>query len=252
MNNRICFAVIAALLLSSPLLLHAQRGGQGQAPQTAKASAPIDLTGHWVSVVTEDWKFRMVTPNKGEYGSVPLNPAGRKLADSWDPAKDEAAGNQCKAYGAAAIMRVPGHVRIAWDTDNALRIETDAGTQMRRFFFGAAPEAQPSEPSWQGVSRAQWQAAGGGRGVARGGTLKVITSNLKSGYLRKNGVPYSANAVVTEYYDRHEGPNGDQWMVITTVVEDPTYLTGPFVTSTNFKKLADTAAGFSPTPCSAK
>jgi hypothetical protein len=253
MNYRILSALVTALLLALPSGHYAAQrgGGQGQAPPTPRAASPIDLTGHWVSVVTEDWKFRMVTPNKGEYGSVPLNPAGRKLADSWDPARDEAAGNQCKAYGAASIMRVPGHVRIAWENDNVLRVETDAGTQTRRLAFGTAAEAQ-AEPSWQGLSRAQWQAAGGGRGIARGGTLKVVTTNLKPGYLRKNGVPYSANAVVTEYFDRHEAPSGDQWMVITTVVEDPTYLTGPFVTSTNLRKLPDGAAGWNPSPCSAK
>jgi hypothetical protein len=250
MNNRILLAVMAAVFVVAPLRVHAQRGGQAQAPQTPKAAAPIDITGYWISVVTEDWKYRMVTPNKGEYGSVPLNPAGRKLADSWDPAKDEGAGNACKAYGAAAIMRVPGHIRIAWETDNVLRIETDAGTQTRQFYFGSQAKPQ-TEPSWQGSSVAQWQAAGGGRGAARGGTLKVITTNMKPGYLRKNGAPYSANAVVTEYYDRHEAPSGDQWMVITTVVEDPTYLTGPFVTSTNFRKLAE-PSGWAPSPCSAK
>ena len=70
-----------------------------QTPQAA--GAPIDMTGYWVSIVTEDWRFRMVTPAKGDYASVPVNAEARKVADAWDPAKDEAEGNQCKAYGAA-------------------------------------------------------------------------------------------------------------------------------------------------------
>ena len=65
----------------------------------------MDLTGYWVALVTEDWRFRMITPPKGDYSRVPLTEQARKIADAWDPAADEAAGNQCKAYGAAAIMR---------------------------------------------------------------------------------------------------------------------------------------------------
>src|SRR3954466_15409068 len=97
--------ITAALLLVLPMGAYAQRGqrgGQrGGPPITAKAGAAIDLTGYWISVVSEDWQFRMITPPKGTYPSVPLSADGRKVADTWDPAKDEAAGNQCKAYGAA-------------------------------------------------------------------------------------------------------------------------------------------------------
>lgn len=252
MNYRMS-TLTAALLLSlvAPDHLHAQRGGQAQPPATAKAGAAIDLTGYWVSVVTEDWKFRMVTPRKGEYGGVPITAEGRRVADTWDPAKDEAAGNQCKAYGAAAIMRVPGRLHITWESDTTLRIDTDAGTQTRIFNFGSA-KPQGGEPAWQGYSTAQWQYAGGARGGgARSGNLKVVTTQMRPGYLRKNGVPYSANAILTEYYDRLEGPNGDQWLVVTTIVDDPMYVNSPFVTSTNFKKLSD-ASGWNPTPCSAR
>src|SRR5437879_4348825 len=88
--------VLAAMaaLLAAPVALHAQ-GGRGAAP-TAKAAAPIDITGYWVALVTEDWRYRMMTPAKGDYPNVPLNAAGRRIADAWDPAKDEAAGEQCK------------------------------------------------------------------------------------------------------------------------------------------------------------
>ena len=94
------------------------RGGGGARgggpPATAEASAPLDLTGYWVSLVTEDWRFRMVTPAKGDYASVPISPAGRALADQWDPDKDTAAGLQCKSYGAAGLMRVPTRLHITW------------------------------------------------------------------------------------------------------------------------------------------
>jgi hypothetical protein len=118
--------VVTAMALSvAPLSIYAQGRG-GQAPATAQAAAPVDLTGYWVSVVTEDWRYRMVTPVKGDYPSIPLNPEGRKVADSWDPAKDEAAGNQCKSYGAGNVMRVPERLRITWDSDNTLKVDTDA------------------------------------------------------------------------------------------------------------------------------
>jgi hypothetical protein len=219
-----------------------------QAPATARAAAPVDFTGYWVSVVTEDWLYRMVAPAKGDYSSVPLNPEGRKIADAWDPARDETAGNQCKAYGAPFIMRIPGRVHITWQDDNTLKVEKDSGTQTRLFHFGAtnAPGGD-----WQGVSVASWDVEPGGRRVYAGAGLKVVTNKLKSGYLRKNGVPYSANAIVTEYYDRVNEANGDAWLIIETIVEDPTYLTQPFITSTHFKKQAD-STGWNPTPCSAR
>ncbi len=238
------------------------RGGGGRGPAaTAKASAAFDPTGYWVSVVTEDWMFRMVTPPKGKYLGVPMNAESRRVADMWDPAKDEAEGNACKAYGAAGLMRLPGRLHIAWDNDNTLRIDTDAGTQTRLFRFGGAQPAaqaaqnvqpQSNEPTWQGNSVAEWElAAAVGRGQPRAGDLKVVTTNLKPGYLRKNGVPYGANTILTEYYDLHTADNGDVWLIVTTEVKDPQYLSQSFVTSTHFKKQAD-ASGWHPEPCSAK
>jgi hypothetical protein len=238
-------------VLAAPVLIHGQRGGRGGGPPAAaREAAAIDLTGYWVSVVTEDWKYRMVTPNKGVYDALTLNAEGRKIADTWDPVRDEAAGEQCRAYGAANIMRVPGRLHITWQDANTLTIETDAGTQTRLFHFGAsAPPA--GEPSWQGRSVAEWQYAPGARGSARLGNLKVVTTNLKAGYVRKNGAPYSASTAVTEYYDLNTLPNGDQWMTITTSVVDPQYFSRPLITTTDFKKLPDNK-GWNPTPCSAR
>jgi hypothetical protein len=242
--------IAAVVLLSLPASLLAQRGRGGQqGPANAKAAAPADLTGYWVSVVSEDWKFRMITPPKGQYGNIPMSPEGRKLADSWDPAKDEAAGEQCKAYGAAGVMRIPGRLHVTWENDNALRVETDAGTQTRQLTFGR-PQAAGGQPGWQGSSVAQWQSATQ-RGGAAGGSLKVVTTNMRPGYLRKNGVPYGSNAVMTEYFETHAAPNGDRLLVVTAIIEDPQYLNGPYVTSTHFKKLPD-ATGWAPGPCSAK
>ena len=168
----------------------------------------------------------------------------------WRQAEQQG-GEQCRAYGAAGVMRLPGRIHITWQDDNTLKLETDAGTQTRVFRFGP-PVPATGEPTWQGNSTAQWEfGAGGGRGAPRTGNLKVVTTNLRAGYVRKNGAPYSKNAVVTEYYDLNTMPNGDQWLTILTKVEDPTYFNRPYLTTTDFKKLPD-ATGWNPTPCSAK
>ena len=244
----------AGLLLTLPVLAQGPpgggRGGRGGPPPTPKASASIDMTGTWVSVVTEDWKFRMVTPPKGEFGGVPVSGAGRAAAMAWDPDKDTAAGNACKSYGAAGIMRVPGRLKISWEDDRTMKIETEAGTQTRLFHFGGMAPAN-TESSWQGYSTAQWEQAVIDSGQPRMGDLKISTSHIKAGYLRKNGVPYGDNASLTEYYDRHTAPNGDIWLVVTTEVLDPQYLTEHFVTSTHFKKIPDNSP-WRPEPCAAK
>ena len=242
-----------AMAIAGSATVSAQRGGGRGGAAAARTAAPIDVTGLWVSVVTEDWRWRMRTPPKGDYASVPLTPAAIKAAQSWDPAQDTAAGEECRAYGAAAIMRQPGRVRITWGDDNTLKVETEAGTQTRLWQF-AAP-VQPGPASWQGTSVATWQPAGGGarRGggpAPRGGSLRVVTTNVRPGYLRKNGIPYSANARVTEYINRTNEPNGDSWLIVTTVVEDPQNLTSRFVTSSHFKKVPDGSA-WTPTACSA-
>jgi hypothetical protein len=247
MTRLVLVGVIVALGL--PVPVHGQRGGPGAA-RTAREAAAIDLTGYWVSVVTEDWKFRMVTPRKGVYDTLTLNAEGRRVGDTWDPARDEAAGEQCRSYGAANIMRVPGRLHITWQDDNTLRIDTDAGTQTRLFRFGAQL-LTGVEPSWQGQSVGGWEYGPGGRGTARVGNLKVVTTSLRPGYIRKNGAPYSQNTVVTEYYDVNTMPNGDTWLTVTTKVDDPLYFSRPLLTSSDFKKLPD-ATGWNPTPCSAQ
>jgi hypothetical protein len=203
--------------------------------------------------VTEDWRYRMMTPAKGDYPNVPLNPAGRRVADAWDPAKDEAAGEQCKGYGAGNVMRNPERIHITWENDTTLKVEADNGTQTRLFYFSAAP--QGGEPTYQGISMAQWEFAGGraprGGGPPRGGDLKIVTTHMKAGYIQRNGVPYSANAVITEHYDLLKEPNAESYLLVTTLIEDPQYLNRPFQRSTHFKKQAD-ASGWDPTPCSAR
>ena len=239
------------------------RGGGGAAPAgpppAARVVAPKDLTGYWVSVVAENWHLRMMVPPRGDFSMVPLNAEARRIAGAWDPAKEEPGDAQCKSYGAATIMRVPSRLHIDWVDDNTLKMDIDSGTQTRLFHFeGAAAAAASQAPSWQGYSAAEWEGVpaaelrarkAGAREDVRGG-LKVMTSRLRPGYLRKNGIPYGESATVEEHFDRFKEPNGDDWIVIDTIVRDSQYLTQPYVTSVAFKKLPN-ASGWDPTPCRA-
>lgn len=246
------FAATLAGLLSIGTASNAAQQAQSRTPAppaTAKAAAPVDFTGYWVSMITEDWRLRMAVPKKGDYTSVPLNAEGRRVADTWDPARDAAEGAECKGYGAPAIMRLPGRLHIAWENDNTLKIETDTGRQTRLLNFG---QSQPrGEPSWQGHSAAAWEFAGSaGRGEKAGDHLKVVTTNLRPGYLRRNGVPYSEAAVLTEYFDFHRDA-GIDWITHTRIVEDPQYLRVPYIVTSHFKREPDNSK-WTPTPCQAQ
>jgi hypothetical protein len=232
----LCGLLMTADALST--VVHAQFPGPPPGPpKTPKESAPVDLTGYWVSVVTEDWRFRMITAPKGDYPNVPLNAEGKKIADAWDPAKDQAAKDHCKGYGAPNIMRQPGRFHISWINDTTLKIDFDAGTQTRLLRFNIASPSGP--PTRQGYSAAQWE----GRA-----SLKVVTTRLLPGYLQTNGVPHSGNAEMTEHFDVVKEANGDQWLIVDAIVVDPTYLLRSFVRSTHFKKQAD-GSGWDPNPC---
>jgi hypothetical protein len=226
---------------------------EGAGGKTGKAGAPFDLTGYWVAVIDEDWRWRMITPDKGDFAGVPLNLEGRRAADTWDRAKDEKAGEQCRAYGAPSLMRLPTRLHITWGDDNTLKIETDYGMQTRLLHFNEAPPA--GERSWQGSSLAVWEVGSGPvrRDRPTGPRdLKVTTTNLRAGYLRRNGIPYSQNAQLTEYFDLiPKQPNGDEWLIVNSLVVDPLYLTERFIVSSNFKREPD-GSQWHPTECSSR
>jgi hypothetical protein len=250
------FIIVCAAVATLAAFINAA----AQPRQSAREAAPVDFTGYWVSPVMEDWRWRMVTPIKGDGASIPLRPAAFAVMDTWDPAQDEANGLECKGYGAPALLRIPGRLHITWQDDNTLIIDTDAGNQSRVFHFVGA-NADEMSASRQGHTIARWDPGvtqpgpnigfgGGNRVGARSKTLEASTTHLLPGYLRKNGVPYSDQTTVMEYFDRFNEPDGTQWFTVTTVVTDPVYLAIPFVTTTDFRRERDDA-GWNPKPCSA-
>jgi hypothetical protein len=266
--------VTALVCVCAVSAVHAQGRGQGRGAASARAAAPIDLTGYWTAVLTEDWHVRMFTAPKGDFGSgppgavaqvvtgrlgvganpatdgnIPYNLRGAEAAMAWDPAKDEATGRQCLAYGAPGIMRQPTHLRVSWADDSTLRIEADFGTQTRLLHFAAPPTAPA--PSLQGHSAASWISMGGGGGQAnfqRGGALRVVTTRLTPGYYWKNGMPYSGSAVLKENFFLLDVPDGSRWLTVTQQVDDPEYLTAPYVVNYHFRKLPDGSL-WKPAPC---
>jgi hypothetical protein len=254
--------VVFALLLGGSLA-SAQFGPPPAAagpPPSPKEAAQVDLTGYWVALVTEDWLWRMITPPRGDTTSVPVNPGGRRMAGEWDPESDAANAEQCRPFGAAGLMRMPLRLHISWEDEKTLRIDTDAGEQTRLLHFDADAEP-PAERSWQGFSSAKWTRPvsrgfdiravfGGGGAPPQGppmGSLKIETNQLRTGYLRKNGLPYSEDTELTEYFSRVPG-FGNDYLTTLTIVHDPVYLNEDFVTSSHFKREPD-ARNWNPSPC---
>jgi hypothetical protein len=219
----------------------------------------VDVTGYWVALVTEDWLWRMITAPRGDATSIPLNIPGQQVAGLWNREQDAANGEACRPFGAAGLMRMPLRLHVTWEDDSAIRIETDAGRQTRLLHFGDT--AAPGERSWQGFSRAEWTKPVGGfdlRAAISGrtvpapagppmGSLKAVTTNLRAGYLRKNGLPYSENTELTEYFSRVSG-FGNDYLTVLSIVHDPMYLNDDLVTSSHFKREPDDS-NWNPSPC---
>lgn len=221
----------------------AQEGERATPP--AREMAPIDLTGYWVAIVNEDWRYRMMNPPQGDMSGVPLNEQGQEVAEAWDPEADTQPEDACRYYGAPHLMRIPTRLHITWESPTILRIETDNGRQVRRFHF--ADTSAPEGLSRQGFSRAEW-VVHEENGEAVHGSLKVETTHLRSGYLRWNGVPYSSETTLTEYFDVFTSPKGQKYLTVKLMVDDPEYLTRTMIVSPNFKKEAD-GSNWSPEDC---
>ena len=253
--------VIVGMLMSivSGVALVAQAPQRQQAPgsriPTARQMASVDVTGYWVTAVTEDWRLRMITPQKGDYQNVPLNSAGVKVLRAWDPAADRAQGNDCKPYGAAAIMRMPTRIHVTWQDENTLKLDFDHGQQTRLVYFNSSRPARV-ERSLQGYAVGEWidflgrpvSTIGERQAAPAQMGLRIVSTNLQAQYVRRNGAPVSENAIVTDMLEVVPGPQRVDWMVVKTIVHDPTYFTDDLIVSSHFKREPD-AAKWSPRPC---
>src|SRR6185437_1910418 len=239
--------------------------GNPAAKATPEEQTPrgFDLPGYWVSIVTQNWRFRMIVPGRGEYVEIPINLKAKQFADAWNPLTDEAAGKQCEAYGAAAIMRVPERLHVKWQDPRTLVVQTDSGMQTRLLNFAPAATEHaapaPANESWQGYSVARWAlhpappAFGGGAGAAKPqrqyGGMEVTTTDMLPGLLRKNGIPYSDKAQMSEFWEVNGEPDGDQWLTVTSKLHDPEYLQTDYYFTSIFLKEPD-GSKWDPTPCS--
>jgi len=160
MSHRAFVWVLSVSLILINVGVHAQRGGQGggrgcgstgrRARECARG-APVRSDRLLVSLVSDEWRYRMLTPPKGNVDYVPINAEGRRVAQAWDPAQDAATGGACKGYGPVGLMRLPGRLQITWQDPNTLKIDSDSGTQTRLFHMGENQAPAGHTPSLQGV-----------------------------------------------------------------------------------------------------
>jgi hypothetical protein len=185
--------------------------------------AEADLTGYWDNIIQEDHLFRTAGPPVGEYAGLPLNDAAHAVADNWNPEDGYKPENQCKMHGAAYIMRSPIRFFLSYDDDTtiSIKIELEMGRERKIYLDDRPAEGPPTE-------------MGHSVGVWNGDMLTVTTTNMTEKYIRRNGVPNSEQAVMTEHIIRH-----DDYISLISIIEDPVYLTEPLIRSVSFRKRDD-------------
>lgn len=207
----------------------------------APAFPQIDLSGEWNPVFHEDQPERIPGPEIGDYLGLPITDAARLRAEAWDADILTLPEHQCKPHPSDYGPRGPANLRIWKEVDR----ETQQIIAWRTHISWQAPErtiwmdGRPHPPdwaphTWQGFSTGQWN----------GDILTVTTTHLKAGWIRRNGVPRSERATLTEHWIRH----GDQ-LTLVSIVHDPVYLTEPFIRTTDF--VLDLRQRIEPYPCEA-
>ena len=205
------------------------------------AFAQIDPSGEWNPRFHEDNPERLAGPEIGDYLGLPINDAARLRGDSWDASILTLPEHQCKPHPADYGPRGPANLRIWKEVDK----ESQQTIAYHTHISWQAPErtiwmdGRPHPPEyaahmWQGFSTGVWE----------GDVLTVTTTHLKTGWIRRNGIPRSDRAVLTEHWIRH-----DNYLTLVAIITDPAYLTEPFIRTTNW--ILDTRQQIAPYPCSA-
>jgi hypothetical protein len=200
--------------------------------------AQVDFSGEWAPRFYEDQLERVPGPELGDYLGLPLSAAGRARADNWDASIQTLPEWQCRPHSADYIWRGPSNLRVSKEVDPVSRETTAFHAEWLRsvdrpIYLDGRPHP-PAEAmhTWAGFSTGKWD----------GDIMTTRVTHLKEGYVRRNGVPRSEKASLTEHWIRH----GD-WLTVVTVLTDPVYLTEPFVRSTDYE--LDLHQQIPPYPC---
>jgi len=190
------------------------------------AFAQADLSGIWQPRYHEDFPERIPGPELVDYLGLPINDAARHFAEAWDSSRITLPEEQCRVHVSPYIYRGPLNLRI-WDqkdpkTQDLIAIKQYISTyeQTRTIYMDGRKHPGPNAAhTWMGFSTGHWD----------GDTLVVETDHIKQGWVRRNGLPMSDQAHMTEYFVR----NGDILTHIFVLV-DPVYLAEPLVKSQDF------------------
>ena len=203
------------------------------------AEAQMNLAGGWAQRFHEDAPERGAGPEIGDYLGLPINEAARLRADAWDASKWTIPERQCEPHPPDYGPRGPASLRIASTVDEvsqdviAWHVTLMWMLPRRTIYMDGRPHPSSyAQHTWQGFSTGEWE----------GDMLKVTTTHLKEGWLRRNGLPRSETATLVEYFIRH----GD-YLTLVTVVKDPVYLTEPLVRTSNW--VADQGFQLGPFAC---
>jgi hypothetical protein len=205
------------------------------------AFAQRDIAGEWNNRFDEDQAERIPGPEIGDYLGLPINASARLHADSWDASLLTLPEHQCKPHPSDYGIRGPAQLRVWKEVDTATQkliayhTLISWQTPQRTIWMDGRPHPPDFAPhTWQGFSTGVWN----------GDELVITTTHLKTGWIRRNGVPRSEKAVVTEHWIRHE-----KYLTVATIVDDPAYLTQPFIRTTDFVENPDQV--IPPYPCEA-
>jgi hypothetical protein len=186
----------------------------------------MDFSGEWAPRIYEDQPERVAGPELGDYLGLPITDAGRMRADTWNAAIQTLPEWQCRPHSADYIWRGPSNLRISKEVDPVTRQITAFHAEWLRsvdniYYLDGRPHPSPNAPhTWGGFSTAKWT----------GNILTITVTHLKEGYVRRNGVPRSDLATVTEHWIRH-----GKWLTVATIVNDPVYLSEPFIRTTDYE-----------------
>src|SRR5579885_1414722 len=202
------------------------------------ASAETDFSGDWAPRFYEDQPERVPGPELGDYLGLPINAAARMRADTWDASLLTLPEWQCRPHGADYIRRGPSNLTITKEVDPVTReITAFHAVWLRSVDRPVYLDNRPHPPesanhTWAGFTTAKGD----------GDMLTTYVTHMKEGYIRRNGVPRSDLATLTEHWIRHE-----DFLTVVTIVTDPVYLTEPFIRSTDYQ--LDLHQHVPPYPC---